>query len=363
MGSPISSALANLAMEVMLERISNLLPFDLPFLFIFIFVDDILTAIPENITDETLEMFNAVSPKIQFTMELEHNGQIPYLDLRLTREKDGKISTEFYQKPCASGRILNFYSNHSTALKINTAIGLIKRIYTFSSDKTENEKRQIAVDLLRKNKFPKVLIHKLICEYKNKELSSPTGHPEITLGTTTAPARSTTTTAIRYVRGLTENICRKIKAHNQSLMISTPPERSLRCFFTKQKDKIPPEKLSRLIYMIRCLLCPKLYFGMTWKQYFEARLLQHERQQKRVLRGEIFNNKTAITDHVLAEQHQFDFSQAKIVDRSQNYQSLKTLEMLYISSNQESCNYRSDVSNTIQQYQSLIATLKRKNLI
>jgi hypothetical protein len=57
---------------------------------------------------------------------------------------------------------------------------------------------------------------------------------------------------------------------------------------------------------------------------------------------------TAITDHVLAEQHQFDLSQAKIVDRSQNYQSLKTLEMLYISSNQESCNYRSDVSNTIQ---------------
>ncbi len=359
MGSPISSALANLAMEVMLERITNLLPFDLPFLFIF--VDDILTAIPENIPDETLEMFNAVNPKIQFTMELEHHGQIPYLDLKLTRENDGKISTEFYQKPCASGRILNFYSNHSTALKINTAIGLIKRIYTFSSDKTENEKRQIAMDLLRKNKFPKVLTHKLICEYKNKELS-PTSHPETTPTTTATPERSITT-AIRYVRGLTENICRKIRAYNQSLMISTPPERSLKCFFTKQKDRIPPEKLSRLIYMIRCLLCPKLYFGMTWKQYFDARLLQHERQQKRVLRGEIFNNKTAITDHVSAEQHQFDFSQAKIVDRSQNYQSLKTLEMLHISSNQESCNYRSDVSNTIQQYQSLIATLKRKNMI
>jgi hypothetical protein len=43
-----------------------------------------------------------------------------------------------------------------------------------------------------------------------------------------------------------------------------------------------------------------------------------------------------------------------------NYQSLKTLEMLCISSNQESCNYRSDVSNTIQQYQSLIATLKKE---
>jgi hypothetical protein len=222
------------------------------------------------------------------------------------------------------------------------------------------------VDLLKRNKFPKVLIHKLICEYKNKELSPPNNHPETTPSATQTAAiitPSTTTTAIRYVRGLTENICRKIKTYNRNLMISTPPERSLRCFFTKQKDKIPPEKLSKIIYMIRCLLCTKLYFGMTWKQYFDTRLLQHERQQKRILRGETFNNKTAITDHVLNEQHQFDFSRAKIVDRSQNYQSLKTLEMLHISSNQDSCNYRSDVSNTIQQYQSLIATLRMKNLI
>lgn len=362
MGSPISSALANLAMEIMLEKITNLLPFDLPFLFIF--VDDILTAIPENIVEETLEMFNAVNTKIQFTMELESDRQIPYLDLKLTRENDGTISTEFYQKPCASGRILNFYSNHSTALKINTAIGLIKRIYTFSASKCETVKHQIAVDILRKNNFPKTLIHKLICEYKNKDLSPPINHPEASPSTTTTTATTTTiTTAIRYVRGLTENICRKIKAHNEKLKISTPPERSLRCFFSKQKDKTPDGKLSKLIYMIRCLFCPKLYFGMTWKQYFDTRLLQHERQQNRTLRGETFNNKTAITDHISKEQHRFNFSQAQIIDRSHNYQSLKTLEMLHISSNQDSCNFRSDVSNTIQQYQSLIATLKSRNLI
>jgi hypothetical protein len=34
MGAPISSALANLAMEILLDRIVNLLPFDLPFLYV-----------------------------------------------------------------------------------------------------------------------------------------------------------------------------------------------------------------------------------------------------------------------------------------------------------------------------------------
>jgi hypothetical protein len=103
MGAPISSALANLAMEVMLERITDLLPFELPFLYIF--VDDILTAIPEAIADETLEIFNAINDKIQFTIELECDHQIPFLDLKLTHEGDGSISTEFYQKPCASCQI------------------------------------------------------------------------------------------------------------------------------------------------------------------------------------------------------------------------------------------------------------------
>jgi hypothetical protein len=354
MGSPISSAIANLAMEVMLERITNLLPFDLPFLFIF--VDDILTAIPEGIVEETLEIFNAVNDKIQFTMELECNRQIPYLDLKLTREFDGSISTEFYQKPCASGRILNFLSNHSTALKVNTAVGLIKRVFTFSSNKPESEKRKVVFDLLRKNRFPRTLIQKLICEYKHKEYAPENNQPD---NSTT----SRTATSIRYIRGLTENVSRKIRSFNKNLLISTSPDKTLKIFFTKLKDKTPQEKLSQLIYKIPCAICLMWYTGMTWKQYFDTRLKQHEWQQNRVLKGEKSNNKTAITDHVEKEHHHFDFSRAKIIDQSSNYHRLKILEMLHISSNQNSCNFRSDVSNTMQQYQSIIATLRSRNLI
>jgi hypothetical protein len=355
MGAPISSALANLAMEVMLEKITDLLPFELPFLYIF--VDDILTAIPEAITDETLEIFNAINGKIQFTIELEHNRQIPFLDLKLTHEEDGCISTEFYQKPSASGRILNFLSNHSAALKTNTAIGLIKRIYTFSSGKPEAQKRETAFNILHNNKFPKSLIHKLICEYKNKRpvnSQNSNSHSEIT----PLPA-----TSIRYIQGLTERICQKIRMYNKNLVISTPPDRSLQCFFTKLKDKTPDELLSQLIYSIPCSMCLLCYIGLTWKQYFDTRIVQHDRQQRRVLRGENCTNKTAITEHVLKDQHQFDFSRAKIIDKSRNYHRLKVLEMLHISSNEHSCNFRSDVSNTIQQYQSLIMSLKRSNLI
>jgi hypothetical protein len=155
----------------------------------------------------------------------------------------------------------------------------------------------------------------------------------------------------------------KIKSFADHLLISTPPERSLGCFFTKLKEKTPTELQSQLIYKVPCLACLKYYLGMTWKQYFNTRLVQHDRQQNRILRGEIIRNKTAITDHVSHENHRFDFSHATIVDKSNNYHRLKILEMLHISANQNACNYRSDVSNTIQQYQSLLLTLRIKNLI
>ncbi len=65
----------------------ELLPFDLPFLYIY--VDDILAAIPANLVEETLEIFNAINSKIQFTVETEKDGAIPFLDLKLFHNRNG----------------------------------------------------------------------------------------------------------------------------------------------------------------------------------------------------------------------------------------------------------------------------------
>jgi hypothetical protein len=133
MGASGSPGKAILCMEVILERIMELLPF------LYIYVDDILTAIPANLVEETLEIFNAINFKIQFTVETEKDGAIPFLDLKLFHNMNWTISTEFYQKPSSSGRILNFQSKHPLSLKINTTVGLIKRVYTFSTFKNEKE--------------------------------------------------------------------------------------------------------------------------------------------------------------------------------------------------------------------------------
>jgi hypothetical protein len=147
------------------------------------------------------------------------------------------------------------------------------------------------------------------------------------------------------------------------LILSASPERSLNDFFSKLKDLTPQDLRSQIIYKLPCSMCALIYIGLTWKQYLEERLKQHKRQQSRTLMGGHITSKTAVTDHVDKNQHLFDFSRASIIDQCNSYEKLKTLEMLHICSSKNSCNFRSDVSNTIQHYQSLILTLRNKNLI
>jgi hypothetical protein len=149
-------------MEVILTIIKDLLPFEVPF--IVKYVDDILLCCPENLQEETLEIFNCINRNVHFTMEVEVEQKLPYLDLLLIRNSNGAIDTDFYMKPTASGRILNYNSNHSMRLKINTAT--IRRVFNLSSVKTDEEKSLQIISILKKNGFPKSVIRKLINEYK-----------------------------------------------------------------------------------------------------------------------------------------------------------------------------------------------------
>ncbi|XP_055304824.1 uncharacterized protein LOC129569719 [Sitodiplosis mosellana] len=77
------------------------------------YVDDIFVIIPRNKLDEFVSKLNAVFPqKIVFTVEKETNGTLPYLDLLIQRGDNNDIKVDWYQKPTAANRILNFQSQH-----------------------------------------------------------------------------------------------------------------------------------------------------------------------------------------------------------------------------------------------------------
>lgn len=81
-------------------------------------------------------------------VEVENDGRIPYLGLQLVRHINQTVKTEWYMKPIASGRFLNYYSAHSMKQKVNVATNFIQRVNTFSINIDEPTIHQIILSQL-----------------------------------------------------------------------------------------------------------------------------------------------------------------------------------------------------------------------
>jgi hypothetical protein len=118
---------------------------------------------------------------------------------------------------------------------------------------------------------------------------------------------------------------------------------------------------------------------MSWRQYFDNRRDQHiadlikfgirpprtNRKRKKdpseyIAQSE--KSRTALIDHALEHEHDFDMENMIILDHSNNYQKLKTLEMLHIKT-KDTVNKRTDVAQSINQYAAPIDFLQSRNLI
>ena len=107
MGSPVSVTIANLVMEDVEER--ALATADVRPQFWKRYVDDTCTALPASRVQEFLEHLNSVEPSIRFTVEVESDGQLLFLDVLLRHDPDGSISTSVYRKPTHTDRYLTFH--------------------------------------------------------------------------------------------------------------------------------------------------------------------------------------------------------------------------------------------------------------
>ncbi|VDN44602.1 unnamed protein product [Dibothriocephalus latus] len=64
---------------------------------------------------------------IQFRREEERDQQLPFLDVLIMRNSDGKIETTVYRKATNTTQLLNFHSNHPVAPKRICVKTLFKR--------------------------------------------------------------------------------------------------------------------------------------------------------------------------------------------------------------------------------------------
>ena len=332
MGSAISPLIADLVMEdVEIEALSKL---DYPPIFYLRYVDDILTCIPNNKLSQTVNVFNNINNNIHFTYEIEKNNSINFLDLLLINN-NGKIITNWFQKPRFSGRLLNYNSNHPNSQKIGIIYNLIDRAIKLSDKKFHSDNIKLCKNLLLLNNYPINFINK----YANKRLhiinqirnnsdnnnnidsNNKTDNNNIICINTNIYNRIPKV-KIPFVPVLFNNIKNVIKKYK---IIPIPGiTNKLNKFIIRGKDITYKLENVNTVYKFKCNNCKYCYVGES-KRALYIRLEEHEKDVK--------NNCDKPVPNHCVNNHMFEFNKVSIMDFEPNLFKRKISEMLHIQAN------------------------------
>lgn len=114
MGSKISPILANLFMCDFEENIKYNTLF--PRIW-WRYVDDVFVITKSRFINKTVEWRNGHHASSRFTHEIEENGSLPFLDLRIIKNDDNTIKLTIYRKPTNKGQYIMVDSFHHGAYK------------------------------------------------------------------------------------------------------------------------------------------------------------------------------------------------------------------------------------------------------
>lgn len=341
MGSPISPIAADIVMQRTIDKVMADCPLRIDF--VKKYVDDLLLSVHADDVDEVLGFFNAFHHKIQFTMEKEVDGCLPYLDLKIHRSPDNLMTTSWYFKSCSSNRIINYNSGHPTSMILNVGQNMVRRARLLTNSPGVDIDQELW-RILRINDFPEKVIKKLMRPIVNpatNELTRPQG---------VAPHYFH---SISFVKGISERLKKTILKHVSDTKITLKPVTKNAKFFTKVKDRTPQELKSNVVYKIPCGDCDKCYIGTT-KNLLKRRVQEHERSCAPPVRNE---QVSALCFHHANNnpKHVFKFEDTSILDTETNYRKRMIKEMLHIRKNMDQVvNKRSDCAGVSAIYSALI---------
>ena len=127
MGSPVSGVVANLYMEHF-ETLALSSAIRKPRMWKRC-VDYTCCVVEKGVENELLDHINKIKPSIKFSMEVEKDGSIPFLECHLKRREDGSLEASVYRKPTHTNRYLQFNSHHP----IHVKRGVIKSLFDRAS--------------------------------------------------------------------------------------------------------------------------------------------------------------------------------------------------------------------------------------
>ena len=291
------------------------------------YVDDtfLLFRDPEQIP-KFLAYLNTRHKNIKFTVELEKDNSLPFLDTLLKRNGN-QISTSVFRKATFTGLGTNFLSFIPEQFKINSIKTLLFRGYNICSDWPAFHKEiEFLKAFFLSNGFPPYLFYKTLRAFLNNFHSN------------TPPSKQTKPT-IRYIclpyYGILSFDTRK---KFEKILKLAYPDILFRFIFTnpctigsqfRHKEQLPSNLMSNIVYMFTCLHCKMRYIGETQRN-LSLRIPEHLGLSPRTGKPIGKPSHSCIRSHSLQMNHSCNKGDFKILHKARNGFDLLILESLYI---------------------------------
>ena len=144
------------------------------------YVDDTFVIIKRDDFQKALNLMNHTFDGIQFTVEVENERKLPFLDILIERTTDGVLETCVYRKGTHTDQILNFASNHPKQHKASCIKTLFARIYTHcSTPESRLAERQYLSKVFKSNGYSRNFIRSCLRNKRHASAQklSPKQHP------------------------------------------------------------------------------------------------------------------------------------------------------------------------------------------
>ena len=202
MGSPISPVIANIFMEHFEKEALRKAP-KKPEVW-FRYVDDTFVIWRHGRSElrKFLIHLNKQHPNIRFTIDIEENGKLPFLDVLVSKEANGTLGHQVYRKTTHTDRYLHAESHHHPAQKQSVINSLVHRAFAISDRGHLRTEINHLKQALQNNEHDKKDITKIINKHTNKTTAPNTQIDDRTL------------TILPYIKGTTDRIGRILNKHN-----------------------------------------------------------------------------------------------------------------------------------------------------
>ena len=254
MGLSLSVVLANCYMEVLEENVLQSAP-KKPALWKR-YVDDVFLIWEhgEEHLNEFHRLINSYCDDINFTVEREENGCLPFLDV-MVKKQSGRLQTSVFRKPTCSNVYIPYDSHHAPCIKAGTIRCLATRARNIASREDLKTEMTHIKQVFKKNGYPASTIQKAM-KMTGRDRDE---KPQMTY------------LSLPYVRGVSEKIGRVLAPHNIRLAHKSRP--TLKNLLTKLKDRTPSEERKGAVYKITCE-CGESYIGESGRKKI-TRLNEH----------------------------------------------------------------------------------------